>query len=61
MTESAPLAPAEEQPDYKQLSENATRAEELKRIIEEMENSGENLTRQEDYNDLVSELDGLTE
>lgn len=64
MTESAPLerapAPVEEQPDYRQLAENGARAEELRRIIEEMENSGENLTKQDEYNDLVSELDGLS-
>ena len=63
MTESAPLeqAPAEELPDYKQQRENFARAEELRRIIQQMESDGENLTKEDEYNDLVSELNALTD
>jgi hypothetical protein len=63
MTESAPLeqAPAEELPDYEQQRENLARAEELRRIIQQMESDGENLTKEDEYNDLVSELNALTD
>lgn len=62
MTESAPQdqAPVEEQPDYRQLAEDTARAGELRRILQEMENTGENLTKKEEYDDLESELNLLS-